>query len=234
MTLRYKTELFQMKIKTLLSINFLAQLITGGVFAMNIAIVTVEQPEYSKVLTSMAEKVKFPLHPSDLELIASMKKKVVELGGVGLAAPQVNQSKQIIVIYIPEEARLLRDNIEATYPVHVMINPSYEPIESKGKKTDYEGCYSVSSKAGKVPRYQSIKVNYVDEQGQEHQKIEVGFYARVLQHEIDHLHGILISDRLTPDCIQGTVEEMRIMRRNELSKEKQALFDEVMKKKMKK
>lgn len=74
------------------------------------------------------------------------------------------------------------------YPM--MINPSYEPIESKGKKADYEGCYSVSSKAGKVPRYQGIKGHYVDEQGQEHQKTEIGFYARVLQHEIDPLNGV--------------------------------------------
>ncbi|WP_298623991.1 peptide deformylase [uncultured Legionella sp.] len=201
---------------------------------MDMTIVTVEQPQYSAVLTSKAEKIEFPLHPSDKELIVSMKAKLIELGGVGLAAPQVNQSKQIIVIYIPDEARLLRDNIDSTYPIHVLINPSYEPVQSKGKIEDYEGCYSVSSKAGKVLRYQSINVQYVDEQGREHQQCETGFYARVLQHEIDHLNGVLITDHLTPDCIQGTVGEMRVMRRNELSKKKQALFDEVMQKKMKK
>lgn len=207
---------------------------TGGVFAMDMTIVTVEQAQHYEVLKSKAEKVCFPLQPSDKELIDSMKEKLVELGGVGLAAPQVNHSKQIIAIYIPEEARLLRNNVESTYPVHVMINPSYEPVESKGKQADYEGCYSVSSKAGKVPRYQTIKVHYVDEQGKEHQITETGFYARVLQHEIDHLNGVLISDHLTPDCIQGTVEEMMALRRNELSKEKQALFDEIMKKKLEK
>lgn len=201
---------------------------------MDMTIVTVEQAQHYKVLKSKAEKVYFPLQSSDKELIDSMKAKLVELGGVGLAAPQVNHAKQIIAIYIPEEARLLRDNIKSTYPVHVMINPSYEPVESEGKQADYEGCYSVSSKAGKVPRYQTIKVRYADEKGHEHQQIETGFYARVLQHEIDHLNGVLISDRLTPDCIQGTVEEMMVMRRNELSKEKQALFDEIMKKKMEK
>lgn len=193
-------------------------------------IVTIEQSQHHNMLKSKAEKVTFPLQPFDKELIAAMKLKLIELGGVGLAAPQVNQSKQIIAIYIPEEARLLRDNIESTYPVHVLINPSYEPIESEGTVADYEGCYSIASIAGKVPRYQSIKVHYTDEQGQKHHQIETGFYARVVQHEIDHLNGILISDRLTPDCIQGTVEEMRLMRRNELSKEKQALFDQLMQK----
>ncbi|QDP73064.1 peptide deformylase [Legionella israelensis] len=200
---------------------------------MDMTIVTIEQTQHYKILKNKAEKVYFPLQPSDKELIDSMKAKLVELGGVGLAAPQVNHSKQIIAIYIPEEARLLRDNVESTYPVHVMINPSYEPIESEDKQADYEGCY-LSSKAGKVPRYQTIKVHYVDEQGKEHQQVETGFYARVLQHEIDHINGVLISDRLTPDCIQGTVEEMMVMRRNELPKEKQILFDELMKKKLEK
>ncbi len=201
---------------------------------MDFSIVTIEQPEYEKVLTSKAKEVVFPLKPSDQGLIDLMKAKVVELGGVGLAAPQVNYAKQLIVIYIPEEARLLRDSIKTTYPVHVLINPSYEPIEAKGQWADYEGCYSVSSKAGKVPRFQSIKLTYFDEQGKQHQQIESGFYARVLQHEIDHLNGVLITDRLSPDCIQGTVEEMMAMRRSELSEEKQVMYDALMQKKMKK
>ena len=201
---------------------------------MDLSIVTIEQPQYAQVLTSKAKEVAFPLKPSDKDLIDLMKAKVVELGGVGLAAPQVNHLYQLIVIYIPEEARLLRDSVETTYPVHVLINPSYEPIVEKGKCADYEGCYSVSSKAGKVPRFQSIKLTYFDEQGKKHQRIKSGFYARVLQHEIDHLNGVLITDRLSPDCIQGTVEEMMAMRRSELSNEKQVIYDAVMQKKIKK
>ena len=137
-----------------------------------------------------------------------MKLKLKSLGGVGLAAPQVNYDKQIIAIYIPEEARLLREDVELTYPMHVMINPSYKAVDSTNKTADFEACYSVSSKAGKVPRYQTIQIQYYDEQGQPHQQIESGFYARVLQHEIDHIHGTLITDRLTPDCIQGSIAEM--------------------------
>ncbi len=99
---------------------------------------------------------------------------------------------------------------------------------------DFESCYSVDSKAGKVPRYNQIKVSYYDESGKHYTQIESGFYAESLQHEIDHLNGILIIDRLKPDCIQGTIKEMMTLRRAELSPEKRELFDQVMARKLKK
>ncbi|MDR3442470.1 MAG: peptide deformylase [Legionella sp.] len=201
---------------------------------MALDIVTIEQPEYIQVLKSQASKVRFPLNQEDNKLIASMKNKLHELGGVGLAAPQVNASKQIIAVYIPDEARLLRDNVTTLYPMHIMINPSYEPVTGSAIHHDFEGCYSVSSRFGKVPRYNQIKVSYYDEEGLAHQQIESGFYARVLQHEIDHINGLLIVDRLTPDCVQGSVEEMRVLRRAELSEEKKIIFDQIMERKFKK
>jgi len=201
---------------------------------MALNIVTVEQSEYRQVLKTKAEKVQFPLSQEDKDLIAAMKIKLQGLGGVGLAAPQVNSPRRIIAIYIPEEARLLRDNVPALYPMHVMINPTYEPLDAKAINYDFEGCYSVSSKSGKVPRYNQIKVSYNDESGQAHQQIEHGFYARVLQHEIDHVNGLLIVDRLTPDCVQGTVEEMIVLRRAELPEEKRLIYDEVIARKFKK
>ena len=150
-----------------------------------------------------------------------------------MAAPQVNYAKQIIAIYIPEEAALLRNNVK-TYPMHILINPSYVALPGSAISYDFEGCYSVDSKAGKVPRYNQIKVSYYDESGKHYTHIESGFYARSLQHEIDHVNGILIIDRLQPDCMQGTMEEMMMLRRAELSPEKRELFDRVMAKKLKK
>jgi peptide deformylase len=86
-------------------------------------IVTIEQPDYHQVLRTKAQAVTFPLSPIDKQLIAAMKEKLYQLGGVGLAAPQINQSKQIIVLYIPKEAALLREHV-IPYPMHVMLNPS--------------------------------------------------------------------------------------------------------------
>ncbi|EEZ95800.1 polypeptide deformylase [Legionella longbeachae D-4968] len=202
--------------------------------AMELKIVTIEQPEYHRVLKHQAQEVRFPLSQADKDLIAAMSSKLQKLGGVGLAAPQVNFPRRIIAIYIPEEAALLRDNIKSFYPMHIMINPSYTPVEGSAIQHDFEGCYSVASKSGKVPRYEQINVSYYDELGQFHRQTEEGFYSRVLQHEIDHLNGFLIIDRLTPDCVQGSVEEMMTLRRVSLSPEKRALFDQIMAKKMKK
>jgi len=192
-------------------------LINQGIFSMDI--VTIEQKSFKTVLTTPAAPVTFPLSNENLQLIAAMKNQLHELGGVGLAAPQINQPKQIIAVYIPESAALLRDNV-TIYPMHIMINPHYKPVENTSIISDFEACYSVKSKAGKVPRYQQIDVEYFDEEGNVHRSIEEGFYARVLQHEIDHINGTLIIDRLTPDCIQGTVEEMMQLRRSQLSDEK--------------
>jgi peptide deformylase len=190
-------------------------------------IVTIESSNQAQqVLRLKTNKIKFPLSKEDKDLIAMMKEIIVSLKGVGLAAPQVAINKNIAVIYIPESAALLRDNA-VEQPLHVIINADYEPLEDEGTTSDFEGCYSVKSVMGKVPRYNVIRVRYQDEEGSEIVKIEKGFYARVLQHEIDHLNGLLITDRLTPECIQGTPQEMLEIRRRELPEEKKVLFDKL-------
>lgn len=193
---------------------------------MALDIVTIEQPQFKTVLTTPTKKVSFPLKEADINLIEAMKETLFHLNGVGLAANQVNESKRILAIYIPKEASLLRDDAKP-YPMHIMINPTYSPIDAKAMEAGFEGCYSVSHTMGKVPRYKQIKVTFYDEEGQLHQRTEQGFYARVIQHEIDHLNGLLITDRLTKDCVQGSFEDMLALRRAELSPEKQALFDKL-------
>lgn len=159
---------------------------------MAVEIVTIENEKYHHVLKTPADNIAFPLSVEDQELIVAMKNKLQDLGGVGLAAPQVNYAKKIIAIYIPEKACLLREHAEP-YSMHILINPSYEPSNDAIINFDYEGCYSVSSKAGKVPRYDAIQLRYFDENGLFHNQTEYGFYARVLQHEIDHINGVLIT-----------------------------------------
>ena len=185
---------------------------------------------FNSVLKLKAKNVKFPLSEEDQETIKMMKELSFSLGGVGLAAQQININKSISIIYIPESASLLRDDA-VEYPMHVIINAEYEPIESEGMYSDFEGCYSVRSVYGKVRRYNAIKVTYQNEEGEKISKIERGFYARVLQHEIDHSNGLLITDRLTANCIQGTFAEMLDLRRKSLPEEKKVLFDQLIKQK---
>jgi len=195
-------------------------------------IINIETVEHQPMLKTKAKPVIFPLSEDDKELIQAMKNKLYDLGGVGLAAPQINRALQIAVVYIPEKAALLRDNA-SIYPMHVLINPAYTPV-NETIRIDFEACYSVKTRAGKVPRYEQINLIYHDESGRRLQKIESGFYARVLQHEIDHLNGILILDRLTPDCEQGSMEEMMLLRRGQLPAEKKVIFDGVAARKLKK
>lgn len=198
--------------------------------ASNLHLVHVEQPEYRSILKSQAQPVSFPLNQEDCDLIEGMKKKLYELEGVGLAAPQVNHSKQILAIYIPEEAASLREGVYPC-PMHVMINPSYEAISGTAIVYDYEACYSVPDRAAKVPRFNEIQISYYDESGQFHEQRESGYYARVIQHEVDHLNGILFIDRLSPDDIQGTMQEIMALRRAELEEEKRILLDNVLERK---
>ncbi|AHE68331.1 peptide deformylase [Legionella oakridgensis] len=196
-------------------------------------IVTIEQPGASSILKAKSGCVSFPLDAENRALIFAMKDKLQQLGGVGLAAPQVGYNKNIIAIYIPKEAALLREHV-TPYPMHILINPSYEVWRNSATVHDFEGCYSVTSKAGKVPRYHTIRLTYQDESGQSHTTKESGFYARVLQHEIDHLNGLLITDRLTPECLQGSVEDMMAIRRKELTPAQQEQFDKLMQRKFNK
>lgn len=201
--------------------------------AISREIITFEKSGCGSILKQQAREVKFPLKNGDKNLISFMKNKLEQLGGVGLAASQLAENKNIIAIFIPEEAGLLRSGV-IPCAMHVLVNATYAGIKESGISHDFEGCYSVASKAGKVPRFNKIRLSYQDENGYKYSKIETGFYARVLQHEIDHVNGILIIDRLTPDCEQGTVEEMMTLRRNSLTDEQKIKFDEIMKKKLKK
>ena len=127
----------------------------------------------SKVVENIDEKV--------LELIDDMVETMYKNNGVGLAAVQVGILKRIAVVDIGEG------------PV-VLINP--EIVYSSGKQIGNEGCLSIPSQFGKVKRPKKIVVKTLDKQGKE-QEIEArNFLARAMCHEIDHLDGILYTDKL--------------------------------------
>jgi peptide deformylase len=116
-----------------------------------------------------------------------MWETLIEARGVGLAAPQVGVSKQIAIINpeLEDEKKLIK-----------MVNPR---IVAVSKETDSleEGCLSVPGVRGEVVRAANIKVVYQDENGSEHMLDADGFLARIIQHEIDHLNGVLFIDRLS-------------------------------------
>ena len=134
-------------------------------------------------------------------LILDMKDTMYDAPGVGLAAPQIGLPLQLAVIEdredllktVPPEE--IREKERRPVPFHVIINPQI--VSSGSEKVDFqEGCLSLAGFAAVVPRSRTIRVEYIDERG-EHRSVEAsGWYARILQHEIDHLQGTLYIDRM--------------------------------------
>lgn len=183
---------------------------------MPLDLVTIEHGPHPEVLTAPAAIVAFPLSTEDQALIKQMTDMLLALNGVGLAAPQVGVAKQILVYAISLEASSLRKNAQVVPPT-VLINPQYTPTKEAQMVYDWEGCFSVNDIMGKVPRYSQIKYTAKTPDGNTIEAIANGFTARVLQHEIDHLQGKLITHRLTPDCVQGHPDDMLAVRYKEFN-----------------
>lgn len=194
---------------------------------MPLDLITIEQTLRPEKLTQPAMAVPFPLSAEDEMLIAEMKKKVLLLNGVGLAAPQIGVSKQIIVYVISEDAQKIRQDANEVIPVTVLINPHYFPTEEAHIVYDWEACFSVTDTTGKVPRYSKIYYTAQAPDGAVIHSTAQGFTARVLQHEIDHIQGILITHRLTCDCVQGHPNDMMPLRMKELSSQQREVLNKM-------
>lgn len=126
------------------------------------------------------------------QLIGKMMLTVSEAGGVGIAAPQIHHSLRIFIMCSKPNARY--PDAPLMQPTAI-INPEILSY-SKEKIKDWEGCLSVPSMRGLVPRYNQITVGYFDQQGNKKQKELTGFLARIFQHELDHLNGLTFIDQL--------------------------------------
>lgn len=135
------------------------------------------------------------------QLIDYMRETLRDAPGVGLAAPQVGEGIQLAIIEdLPEYSRnltpeQLTERERKPVPFHVIINPTISPIDEPEVEF-FEGCLSLNGFTAIVPRYRSVRVDCLDEQGQPKTIEASGWYARILQHEIDHLHGTLYIDRM--------------------------------------
>jgi peptide deformylase len=135
------------------------------------------------------------------KLIDSMRTCMHEAPGVGLAAPQLGLALQLAVIEDRKEYHkdvseaLLRERERSPVPFHVIVNPAIEEMGDE-RAEFFEGCLSLSGFSALVPRARAVRVTCLDERGK-HKVIEAsGWYARILQHEIDHLYGTLYIDRM--------------------------------------
>jgi len=163
------------------------------------------------ILFKKAEKVHNIGDLSIKELIHNMSETMLDAEGIGLAAPQVHVSKQIIIFRIFEENEEDNSQIKIT----ALINPKIEYL-TKEKENQWEGCLSIPGMLGLVERNKQIIYEGFDMDGNLIRKKAEGIQARVVQHEYDHLQGILYNQKLINSSAYGFAEEIeRYWKQNE-------------------
>jgi peptide deformylase len=159
------------------------------------------------VLLAKAEPVPDPTAREIRELAENMVETMKDARGVGLAAPQVHVGKRVIVFYAPAD-RADGEDASDVSPLTVLVNPSWEPLEEE-KAVGWEGCLSIPGLSGAVPRYKRIRYRGFTPRGQPIEREAANFHARVVQHECDHLDGVLFLMRMTDFRLIGFNEELR-------------------------
>ena len=154
------------------------------------------------VLTQIAEPVADPTSTEIRRLVADMIETMIDAPGVGLAAPQVHLPLRLFVMHLPAA----RSGGEAVAPFAV-INPELDFYDTE-EVLRWEGCLSIPGLRGAVPRRVRIRYSGVDENGEPVSGEVDGLHANVVQHEFDHLEGILYPMRVTDFSKFGFAEEL--------------------------
>jgi peptide deformylase len=144
------------------------------------------------LLYRKAEPVKEFNTPALRELIADMFDTMAAMNGAGLAAPQIGVSQRVVIFEVQSNPRY--PDAEPV-PRTILINPVLEPIGAE-MEDGWEGCLSVPGLRGLVSRYSRLRYTGVDPEGKPIDRTVAGFHARVVQHECDHIDGILYPMRL--------------------------------------
>jgi len=142
--------------------------------------------------------------PATQTLIDNMIETMIEYHGVGLAAPQIHESLLLAVI----ESQGPRGNV----PLTVLVNPVVRVLGDNPEldmEEDWEGCLSIPDLRGRVPRHRKLQVEALDRFGSELNFVAEGFFARIVQHEYDHLMGHVYLDRMRDFHSLTHLEEMR-------------------------
>lgn len=147
------------------------------------------------LLRKTAKEIDSATYPNLKELIDNMYKTMYNADGVGLAAPQVGLEDRIFVV----DLEPLADNEHPEFKNFKKVFINADITEKTGKlEWVEEGCLSIPGIHEKVPREEKIRIQYLDEDLQPHDEKYTGYMARVIQHEYDHLDGIMFTDRISP------------------------------------
>ena len=181
------------------------------------------------ILRRPAAPIEDPGDPEVRRLVADMLDTLEDADGTGLAAPQVHVLRRVVIFYV-SGGRAAREGDEAgegedgeedeedeedeEVPLTVLINPLVEPLTEE-MALGWEACLSLPDLAGKVPRYKAVRYRGLTLDGEELVREATGFHARVVQHECDHLDGVLYPQRMTDLSTLSFTSELRAREREE-------------------
>lgn len=182
------------------------------------------------VLRQTARELSFEeiISPEIQNLIEAMKATMRAAPGVGLAAPQIGKSLQLAIIEDMDHSHLsaeqLAERNRYLVPFHVIINPRIYIEEFTDKIEFFEGCLSVPEFVGVVPRAESVRVECLNERGEPVVIQAKGWYARILQHEIDHLNGTLYIDKAQLPTLMTTENYVKLYNNKSVKEIQTALY----------
>jgi peptide deformylase len=159
------------------------------------------------VLRARAAEIDDPTAPWVRSLVEDMLETMEDAGGTGIAAPQVHAPHRIVVFRVAGE-RASDQPGDGDQPLTVLINPVIEPLGDE-MALGWEGCLSVPGLRGVVPRYLRLRYRGLGLDGKPIEREAAGFHARVVQHECDHLDGILYPQRMTDHRLLVYLEELQ-------------------------
>ena len=137
-------------------------------------------------------------------LVSDMQDTMKALNGAGLAAPQIGTGLQVVIFGVEKNPRYPDAEV---VPYTVLVNPQLEAVDDEMEE-GWEGCLSVPGMRGLVPRYKRLRYRGFDQLGNPIDRIVSDFHARVVQHEVDHLMGILYPMRIEDMRNFGFIEEL--------------------------
>jgi peptide deformylase len=155
-------------------------------------------------LRQVAEPVQDLATPELARLIEDLRDTMAALDGAGLAAPQIGVPLRVVIFCVTFNPRYPE---APPIPETVLINPHITPLSNE-RSSGWEGCLSVPGMRGLVPRWDRIRFEGVDGEGNRIDRTVEGFHARVVQHECDHLDGVLYPDRIEDDRSFGFTAEL--------------------------
>ena len=156
------------------------------------------------VLRQKAQPVEKLATPELRSLVEDMKDTMAALNGAGLAAPQIGVGQRVVIFGVEQNPRY-PDAEEV--PFTVLVNPKITLL-TREVEEGWEGCLSVPGMRGVVPRYTKLRYTGFDHEGNPIDRVAEGFHARVVQHECDHLDGILYPQRMTDLSQFGFTKEL--------------------------